>query len=285
MTISILSRIEPDQIKDDPFPHVHVTQALDPAFFEELAGSYPAMQTIAGDGPLPNNRAFLKSAHSVIEDPTIPAQWREFFAYHCSQDFLQELLAFWSGPLAREYPDLQERFGKSLSSLTSGIRQPGLEKTKENLQVDAVLDCQFGVNSPVEVPSTVRGPHVDKPFKLFAALLYCRLPGDDSQGGDLRIYRLKTERYSYDGKLDLRDRYVEPVAEFPYRANTLVMWINTPRSLHGVSPRSINELPRRYVNFLVECYNTRPRGFFPIRRSLLDRARIGVRRAAGLRDA
>ena len=44
-------------------------------------------------------------------------------------------------------------------------------------------------NSPVRTPSTVRGPHLDSPFKLFAALLYFRAPEDDSSGGDLEFVR------------------------------------------------------------------------------------------------
>ena len=39
-----------------------------------------------------------------------------------------------------------------------------------------------------------------------------------------------------------------------YAPNTLVMWLNTPKALHGVTPRAITETPRRYINFVADCY-------------------------------
>ena len=62
------------------------------------------------------------------------------------------------------------------------------------------------------------------------------------------------------------------------------MWLNTPRSLHGVSPRSVTEVPRRYVNFISECYRLSTDGFFPIKRSLVDTAIVRARKLLGLRD-
>jgi hypothetical protein len=62
------------------------------------------------------------------------------------------------------------------------------------------------------------------------------------------------------GKID--PRKVERIATVPYRANTLVMWINSPAALHGVTPRSATEIPRRYMNFLGEYYGGRDDDFF-----------------------
>ena len=108
--------------------------------------------------------------------------------------------------------------------------------------------------------------------------MYFRRPEDDSTGGDLQFYRYKNPRHRFDPRApvdpafvesagipslkQVDDRLVEAVEAVPYEPNTLVMWVNTPHSIHGVSPRSITEFPRRYVNLLGECYAARPEGFF-----------------------
>ena len=53
--------------------------------------------------------------------------------------------------------------------------------------------------------------------------------------------------------LFLDDAWVEPVGTIPYRRNRLVVLVNTPASLHGVSPRGVTSVPRRYINILGEA--------------------------------
>lgn len=284
MTQSVLSRLTPADIVYDPFPHVVVENALDPDWYAALAESYPSLEKVVGSRELKNNKAYLLNAVEVLPDEAIAPVWRDFFAHHTSDTFFREMCAFWDVAIAREYPDLDERFGKPLADLSTAVRPKAGKLTTGNDAADVMLDVQFGVNSPVTEVSRVRGPHVDKPQKLFAGLLYLRRPDDPSTGGDLGLYRARTERYSFDGQLDLDDRYVERIKEIPYRPNTLVMWLNTPRSLHGVSPRSVTDVPRRYVNFISECYRLSTDGFFPIRRSLVDTAIIRARKLVGLRD-
>jgi hypothetical protein len=165
------------------------------------------------------------------------------------------------------------------------MRRRGVYKASENFDADVMMDVQFGVNSPVRSPGTVRGPHVDKPEKLFAGLLYFRDPLDDAEGGDLDLYRARGRRLHFDGRRDLRDRMVERVETVRYAPNTLVAWVNTARSLHGVTPRVRSTRPRRYVNFIAECYRLTTPGFFAVERSRTGLAVSAVRRALGFRDA
>jgi hypothetical protein len=268
---SIFSRLASAQIRYEPFPCVWTDEALDPGYYAELAASFPALDRIAGPGPLPSNKVFRLPASKALADSGLPAIWRDFFAYHTSGAFLQEQVAFWRAAIDREYPDLEGRFGKPLSQLTAGVRHyrgklP--ENLIENLQADAMLDCQFVVNSPVRTPSSVRGPHVDKPFKLFAALLYFRDPADRSTGGDLLLEHFTGGPGSFDRRQQVRSGSITAVERVPYGPNTLVAWLNTPRSLHSVSPRSVTTVPRRYVNFLTECYTIFAEGFFELPRTL-----------------
>lgn len=271
MVESVLARLDPGQIVPEPYPHLVAHRALDPAYYAELEASYPEIEAIAGQGPLISNKRYDRSAFDVQADSTIPQIWRDFFAYHSSQAFLTDILRFWGGAIVQAYPDLEMRFGKPLAQLTAGVRQPGRQSAPENLQADVMLDCQFGVNSPVTTVSSVRVPHVDNPLKLFVGLLYFRRSDDRSTGGDLNLYRLKGRRYYHDKKLNVPERFIETVSQVPYQANTLVMFLNTERSLHGVTPRSITEVPRRFVNLVGECYQLQKGGLFTRRQSPWDK--------------
>jgi hypothetical protein len=55
---------------------------------------------------------------------------------------------------------------------------------------------------------------------------------------------------------------VQTLVRVPYRPNTLAFFVNAPKAIHGVTPRSVTPVPRRYVNFLGECYGGRSDEFF-----------------------
>ena len=273
---SILARLDPAQIVYRPFPYIRVRNALDPAYYGELAAAFPNLDRIAGAGPLPSNQVFRSPACDVLADPATPAIWREFFSYHCSGAFLTELTHFWRIAIMREYPDMEYRFGKALEQLSCSLRRYRAgrppESLRENMRSDVTLDTQFVVNSPVTEPSTVRGPHLDKPYKLFAGILYMRLPGDQSTGGDLLLYRLKTRKPYFDRRQHIDEGLVEAFDEVKYEPNTLVLWLNTPKAVHGVSPRSPTQVPRRYINFIAECYRLQSDTFFSLDRDAWARA-------------
>ncbi|WP_162906737.1 2OG-Fe(II) oxygenase [Algihabitans albus] len=272
MVASILAGRSSSKILYDPFPHLIVTDALEPSYYAELSECYPDFETIRKERALESNKAYLLNAVEVVQNPRMPSIWRDFFTYHASDDFFRECLAFWQPAIRRVYPDIEQVLGRPLDAVTTAIRpdKAGLAASGKEA-ANILLDVQFGVNSPVTAESSVRGPHVDKPCKLFAGLLYFRHPQDEAPGGDLGFYRYRGNRRVFDRHYNIKDRCVERVAEIPYRANTLVMWLNTPDSLHGVSPRSSTRFPRRYVNFLAECYQLSGEGFFPVRRSFADR--------------
>ena len=124
----------------------------------------------------------------------------------------------------------------------------------ENRRADVMLDCQFVINSPVVEATTVRGPHLDRPHTLFAALLYFRAPEDESTGGDLELYRMTRAGHRFDARYMIPSDAVTPFRRIEYAPNTLVMWLNTCDALHGVTPRAVTEHPRRYINFVADCY-------------------------------
>jgi len=278
MTHSVLSRIRPDQIRRNGFVVGIIENALPDDCYQALAETFPT-EFIAGPQPLDNNVAYRKSTAEALSRPEIPSIWKDFLSYHCSKAFFAEFCDVFEEDIARLHPGLEANFGKPLAAFDVGVRASDGADDPSNADCDLVLDAQLSINSPVFEPSSVRGPHLDSPRKLFNALLYLRHPDDESTGGDLEFYRLKKGRLP--GETTAIDPdLVEIVDSVPYGANTLVMFINCPHALHGVSPRSVAPMPRRYVNFLGECHGGKSAGFFrpPDRqglwRSLLASARV-----------
>ena len=259
---SIVERISPSAVRDEPFPHVVVENALPADYYAELEAGYPSLDYVAGPGSLENNTLYLKSAAEVLEDQRVPAVWREFFAYHCSQAFFREVCDFWRTWIERLHPDLEQNFAKPLDDFTVGLRRAGKHEEPENRSSDVMMDCQFGTSSPVREVSSMRGPHVDNRAKLFAALLYFRHVDDDSTGAELELHRLKGSRYPKRQSTRIDSGLLECAERIPYGRNKLVMWLNSALSIHGVSPRSVTRMPRRYVNFLGECYAGRREDYF-----------------------
>lgn len=280
--LSVLNKAAQAEKHLDPFPYAVIRNAVREELFAQLSAAYPRIETIAGPGALRNNTLYLKSAREVVDDAAYPELWRAFFAYHCSREFYLESLEFWREELRTTHAGVEHTHGKRFDDFSCGMRYPGDRDNPENRTEDIQLDCQFGVNSPVTRVTSVRGPHVDTRYKLFAAILYFRADGDDSSGGELEFYRYRDPalRYRPGEPIDARfvdncparalnriePTHVEKIRTFAYEPNTLVMWLNTPQSIHGVSPRACTRWPRRYVNFLGESYGGRQDGFFATKR-------------------
>jgi len=253
---SILGRLDPAAIVMEPFPHLVTTEALAPAYYAALASAFPDTTTVAGPAELANNRAYRLPAPKALRHPKVAPVWREFVEYHCSDAYLRELVSFWGGAIAKEYPGFEGMVGKPLPDLSGAMRQYSRARKYDpaNLGADVALDCQFVINSPVRERSSVRGPHLDQPYTLFAALLYFRDPADGSEGGDLELHRRRGAGGRFDGRYHVAPEAVEAFRTVRYAPNTLVMWLNTKDALHGVTPRAVTEAPRAYVNFVADCY-------------------------------
>lgn len=120
------------------------------------------------------------------------------------------------------------------------------------------MECQFYVNYTRQ-PRIVRGPHVDRPSELFAALFYFRQSDDSSTGGDLDICEAIHPIYPGSQSVRISElpaevdaSLVRTVQTVKYRANTMVLFLNSPRALHAVSPRSPTPLTRRHINFCAD---------------------------------
>lgn len=244
-TYNLLTMAIPDEVQRDPFPHLVKAKALPGEVYERLQASFPDPVTILGRRrSTMMNAATRLSALEVLNNPEIPFEWRDFFDLHVSDDFWADIVRVFGGALRDTFPDLEVRAGRSLEDFRVGIRGDGSKK-------DVRLECQFVINTPSTTPSVVKTPHVDKRQTIFAGLFYLRDPEDRSEGGDLEFYAWKHSPRFLRYRMILPDDVVFE-RRVPYAANTLACFVNSARSVHGVSQRMPSARPRRYINLIAE---------------------------------
>lgn len=269
--LSIFSNAAQADVRLDPYPHLVIKNALDADVFEQLQREYPDPAIVL------NNREkkdtwFDYPAILACEDQRITPLWKEFLAYHTSDGFYQDVVRLFGDVLRDLYPDLESRLGKSLEQLSSSRRQTGAAKNPANYSEDVSLECQFYVNY-TEQARAVRGPHVDRPTELYAALLYFREDNDDSTGSDLDVCAAKDPQALYPANhkikvdhlpMEVEDEKINVVETAKYEANTLVFFINSEKSIHAVSPRSATPIPRKHINFTADLFNLGEEGLFEV---------------------
>lgn len=223
------------KVETAPYPHIAIENALLEPHYLELLETRPSAEWIlSGRDPESNKRIDL-SAVQLLEKG-ISGIWKDFIEYHISNDFWLEVLNIFGDCINLAYPNL----------LLSGLLgvEPGIRRVTDK---PFFLDCNVGVNTPcVDGESSVRGPHLDNPVELFAGLLYM----GSGQGGDLMVNRLVKPPKFY-GKLEIEEDCVEVVKTVPYKHNQFAMFLNTPLSIHSVTPRNSKDY-RNLVNVIGE---------------------------------
>jgi hypothetical protein len=243
---SVLTGVGSERVVSEPFPHVVIENAIDDELCMELLNQFPPLEVVAQGADLGTNSRFSLPAHLAQKDEAVAAVWKEMVQAHVGPHFLDELIAVFGDAIRQSYPSFESDFGE-LDAL-----RPGLRQVDSFGNADVLLDAQISVNTPVTgKPTSVRSAHLDDPSKLFAGLFYLRHPDDDSTGGDLEICRYRSRPRGFRGPL-VYNRFVEPVSTVRYRRGTLVLFLNTPESLHGVTVRSRTDVPRYFMNLVAE---------------------------------
>jgi hypothetical protein len=240
---SILDHIGPEHIHSDPFHYLTTSEALDPGYYEALAANFPDFSDHPG---MEKNNALIHMSglHAFAGEIPVDPIWQDFMRVHYSTEFFQQIIGLLGDGVRQSHPNLEDRLGKRLEDLTVQPRH------SEDMGADLWIDAQFAINTPVREATSVRCRHVDDPKKLFAGLFYMPLPDDDTVGGELEICRWR-EAPSFQSVF-VQDHMVDLVDTVKYQANTLLVFINSPEAVHGVTVRQKTPRIRRYLNFIAE---------------------------------
>ncbi len=245
--MSVLDKVTAADVVCEPFPHIVVPNALDDDVSRRLIAEFPPVDVVTEGQDPGSNLRFSYPAHKAADDVRVSQSWERVLREHVSQEFFDRLVHLFGDHIRREFPDFERRFG-ALDNLRAGVRGE-----HDFDSADVLLDAQICVNTPVrERATSVRGPHVDKEDKLFAGLLYLRTDHDDATGGDLEVFRIRDQKEIKFWGAHTTDDYVQPVSTVRYERNTLVLFLNSWKSIHGVTVRSVTPHPRLFMNLVAE---------------------------------
>lgn len=220
-----------------PYPHCTSTKCLDDELYQKLFYNRPAWELIAGKRKDENNVRIDWTALQCLNSEHVADVWKDFISYHVSRNYWLTFVKVMGDMVRLQYPWLESFFGKKLEDFVIAPRY-------SVRQADIYLDCQIGINTPCTASeSTVIGMHLDHPSELFGSLLYMRVPDDDNLGGNLVIsddgIRLTGKR---NVEYDIRNNKA-----LEYKANSFFGFVNSLRSVHGVTVRFATEKPRLLV--------------------------------------
>ncbi|WP_406333919.1 hypothetical protein [Streptomyces sp. NBC_00203] len=249
---SLLAKATKADIRREPFPHIVLHNPLSPDLYEALATTMPTAEYIGTriGKPITSNERYNYMSQHILDDGEMAPVWKDFVTRNASPEFYREFLDLFRDDLIAALPDAEAKCGP-LGSLRVGRRNHDTFATH-----DILMDCTAVINSAVSGrPSSYRGPHVDKPYKLFGGLFYMKHPDDDATGGHLELYKYREGAHRFttsaseygDNRFDIDPRYVEEVGTITYDSNVLVMYPINPLALHGVSVRSVTPHERRFV--------------------------------------
>lgn len=271
--LSLLQNLTSSDIYTDPFPHIIIESALPIGLCDELQRTFPSLASLGIKEDV-NNQRWSTSARSCQSIPGLSRTWLNIIDYHTSQSFLDEVVSTFKVHLVSLYPDYFLDSGEILHG-PKCIRRGDGDIPKNCL----ALDAQISGNTPVKSPGQPNKIHFDATNALYAGLFYLRDASDNSDGGDLQIWRWKSG-YSYRVKSsayspNISLKHVELVKTIPYKANTFVLLINSIDSLHSVTTRQPTVHTRKFLNLVADA----PAPFFQLRPSLLSRARRKLARS------
>ena len=239
MNLSVLQNFKPEHFKMDPFPHIHIPQVLPWGLYKELEETYPEELMLKGE-----TKGFgdMRYQQKDFDYSAITPLWKAFADYNTSKWFKDEAVQALQEGIKYHYGD------KLYTKYARADVKPRYEKGP----ADAMkMEMQFVINA-IDVKQ-IRTPHVDQARELFAFLFYFKKFADKKEDGGLNLYKKKTtgQWRRSGGRVALPDD-IAPVAHIQYRQNTMVGFLNTVNSLHGVTPRENPTNIRRYVN--IDCH-------------------------------
>jgi hypothetical protein len=242
---SVLERSSALGVRSEPFAHIVVDSPLDQEIYDRLSATFPPTEWfLRGFPKAGSNQAIRIPASQVVDNERFSREWREFFRYHTSRSFWDDIVRVFGQSLRAAHPSLERRVGRRLEEWRVARRGSSDE-------AEIGLDLLFVINTAVTSPSSVRPAHVDDERKIFSGLFYMRPKGDPTPGGDLALYRARSGQAKFGG------HYAEPAEVVQtdlirYGTNRFLGFVNSPASLHGVTPRPRTDRIRRYVNFVAE---------------------------------
>ena len=228
--LSVLQNLK--KVNAKPYPHVIIENALDENIFNELKSKLPESY-VAGQPVGPDQSKRVKYHVLQEDDWPISNLWKEFFEFHTSKEFFDQVLDMWE--------PFNVKYAVARDSIVIG-------KGKAHGKANCYTDCQFVRHNVVAEGVTTRTPHVDNKNEVYAGLLYFK--HDNSTGGGFNIHK-QTFVSGWDSKQNNELYEPGPIVDTcEYKDNNFVMFFNQKYAVHSVEPRAGVQSPRWSINII-----------------------------------
>jgi hypothetical protein len=229
--LSVLQNFKSENLKLYPFPYIHIENALPQNIYDQLANEYP--ESVLG-GITSNFKDHRYYQHEFTDQYITPL-WKQFVDFHSSKEYKDQVIMALEPGMRKYYPEITDKYLKSDVVPRRSTKDPSVVQ----------MEVQFVMNSADTIK--IRTPHLDEGRELFACLFYMKRPDDNSKSGDLVVFK-KKENFKFNPGRTAPEDQIEEASRIPYKANSLVIFLNTIDSIHGVDPRKNASVLRRYVN-------------------------------------
>lgn len=251
--MNILKNFKKENYHSNPFPFFTISNAFTEKEYNMLEADYKVISNHlkVNKKYCENNVRLQISSKDFLNNELLKStSWYDFIIFHNSKEFILNLFDIFYEDIIKFYPNLEKILNKKDNQNFNNIR------TEDNLyKYEFVSDVQPGINTPVFKKSSVRGPHVDNPVELIGGLFYLREKADISEGGDLIIHDTNDNKIYFEGKAEVENQEaLKPILKIPYSANNCVFFLNTIKSVHSITERSITCSNRNLTNIIIERY-------------------------------
>jgi len=210
------------ELRTDPSPHLFLSNVFPGEFFDALKANLPAnaasykgwaIGQAAGKTHYQQRKQIYIHNRPMLEkidfgSDTIKDFWLKLQEWFMSEE-LQPIM------LSRFEDELKERFGGSMLPQDGEVVTNGMINFHE--------------------PGYYIGPHPDTKDRIVTAIFYIAEEGAPQELGT-HFYRPKDPTYTSAKHGDFDD--FELVGTAPYKPNSAVLFLRTPKSYHGVEPIS-----------------------------------------------
>ena len=252
--LNILQNFDKKFYFSKPFPYFVIEKCFPENIYEMLFKDYNLIIDYLKDNNdtknLNNTRLQINSENFLKTEIFRKTIWFDFVSYHTSKEFLNDLVNIFYYDLNIYYPEILSAFDNYKND-----KNYLKIRSKDNSDHKFVIDCQPGMNTPVIKKSNVRGPHVDNPVEIFGGLFYLRDGNDTSEGGDLEIYDTKNPKIYFEGKAEVKNlKNLKKIKTYKYGKNKCIFFLNSMKTIHGISERAETNYTRNLTNFVIETY-------------------------------
>jgi hypothetical protein len=244
MTISpdceayIRERFKNSEVRTDPFPHLVIENILPPGVYDEMKRNTPPawycdilwkLQLLK---KLKSRKILREQLHFALGENN-----RSSFGLGKKEVIWQR----YKGIIALIDQLTIDSFGPWIDRYLHALQDHGILKGKPSLVPGQAIFCHRSTGWDIS-------PHVHNLSQLIQTMIYFPLPGSTEDQGTI-MYRLRgrpaVEPSTLETTMQFATEFIEPTTQIPYRANSMISWLNTPVSVHASS--RVSKPNRRYT--------------------------------------